>query len=48
MYKTKIFYKKKTLKNFIKNNDLKDYKYKQYILEFMNKTINNYFLSYKL
>jgi hypothetical protein len=48
MYKTKIFYKKKILKSFIKNNNLKDYKYKQYILEFMNKTINNYFLSYKL
>ena len=47
MYKTKIFYKKKILKAFIKNNNLKDYKYKKYILEFMNKTINNYFLSYK-
>jgi len=48
MYKTKIFYKKKILKAFIKNNDLKDYRYKQYKLEFMNKLINNYFLSYKL
>lgn len=47
MYKTKIFNKKSDLKQFIKQNQLKDYKYKRYILEFMNKSINNFILSFK-
>jgi hypothetical protein len=47
MYKLKIFYNKKDLINFLKENKIKDYKYKKYILNFKNKLINNYFLSYK-
>ena len=47
MYKLKIFDSKKKLKNFIKENKLKDYTKRKFKFYFMDQLKTNYFLSFK-